>query len=239
MERTASWLGLGTPRRPSSAAPSRASSSAIFSTKSRPSASLEDVAASARWGDVLLFRCRMPHTVLIRTLTVTSFDHVGVVVHNVHGDLFMLEACVLGVRAFPLEQRVREYAEHYADVVCWRRLLCDRSTEATAAAVRFLEEVDGLKYSCTPPFLPTSERALGPWREECRVVTAQMIRSRSSSQCDGRLPIGPSASSAPARLSSVSSSPQRGSLIAVWPRLRPSLTATLRGVALTAVWLRV
>ena len=153
MERTASWLGLATPRqsRASSAGPSRAaSSSGLFATKARPSASLDDVVSAAHWGDVLLFRCRMPHTALIRTFTVTSFDHVGVVVHNAAGDKFMLEACVLGVRAFPLAQRVREYAEHFADVIAWRRLLCDRSAEATAAAMRFLDEVDGLAYSYDP-----------------------------------------------------------------------------------------
>ena len=110
-------------------------------------ADLEHVLDQMRWGDVLLFKCNMPHTAIVRTLTWADYDHVAVVALGSNNELVMLEACVLGVRAFPLAQRVREYATHFADVIAWRRLLATR-TDAEAAACRsFVENVDGKRYS--------------------------------------------------------------------------------------------
>ena len=118
--------------------------------KAPPSASLDEIIDACRWGDLLLFKCRMPHTAVIRAATLTQYDHVAVVSTDRSGQLMMLEACVLGVRAFPLAQRVREYAKHFADVIAWRRLLVQRTEEQAEACCRFVQEVDGLKYSYDP-----------------------------------------------------------------------------------------
>ena len=108
-----------------------------------PSASLDDVLDQARWGDVLLFKCRMPHTAVIRTLTWTYYDHVAVVAADSHGNLLMLEACVLGVRAFPLEQRVREYAREFADVIAWLTTIANIHDVDLEAAIRNKYVQDG------------------------------------------------------------------------------------------------
>ena len=42
-------------------------------------------------------------------LTLARYDHVAVVALDGKGEQVMLEACVLGVRAFPLADRVHEY----------------------------------------------------------------------------------------------------------------------------------
>ena len=117
---------------------------------SRPSASLDEILEQCRWGDVLLFKCKMPHTAVIRVATFTPYDHVAVVASDRWGRLLMLEACVLGVRAFPLEKRVREYAKHFADVIAWRRLLVQRDDEQAEKCWQFVSEVDGLAYSYDP-----------------------------------------------------------------------------------------
>ena len=64
----------------------------------RAQATLDDILEQAQWGDVLLFKCRMPHTAVVRAVTLAQYDHVAVVVENDCGGLCMLEACVLGVR---------------------------------------------------------------------------------------------------------------------------------------------
>ena len=94
------------------------------SASHRVAADLEHALTSMQWGDVLLFRCgKIPHTVAIRTVTFSEYDHVAVVALDEADNLVMLEACVLGVVAFPLKRRVREYAKHFADRIAWRRLL--------------------------------------------------------------------------------------------------------------------
>ena len=46
----------------------------------RPAASLDDVIEQMQWGDVVLFRCRMTHTAVVRAVTLANYDHVAVVV---------------------------------------------------------------------------------------------------------------------------------------------------------------
>ena len=113
----------------------------------RVDADLEHVLEQMRWGDILLFKCKMPHTAIVRTLTWADYDHVAVVALDRNDELVMLEACVLGVRAFPLARRVREYATHFADVIAWRRLLATRTDAEAAACRNFVESVDGKRYS--------------------------------------------------------------------------------------------
>ena len=108
---------------------------------------LADALGQAQWGDVLLFKCNMPHTGVLRAVTLAQYDHCAVVAEDSDGDLCMLESCVVGVRAFPLVQRVREYAAHYADVIVWRRLLSSRTEAATERCREFVTAVDGRKYS--------------------------------------------------------------------------------------------
>jgi hypothetical protein len=63
----------------------------------------------------------------------------------------MLEACVLGVRAFPLVDRVVEYRDHFADVIAWRRILSEQDPDVIAAASRqFVSDVHGRKYCYDP-----------------------------------------------------------------------------------------
>jgi hypothetical protein len=115
-----------------------------------PSAPLDDVLEQAQWGDVILFKCRMPHTAVVRFATRAEYDHVAVVVVDDLQQLCLLEACVLGVRCFPFAQRVREYAAHFADTIAWRRLLARRTDAAAAACARFVDAVDGKPYSYDP-----------------------------------------------------------------------------------------
>lgn len=89
----------------------------------------------------------MPHTGVLRAVTLAQYDHCAVVVEDSDGDLCLLESCVVGVRAFPLVQRVREYAAHYADVIVWRRLVASRTEAATERCREFVTAVDGRKYS--------------------------------------------------------------------------------------------
>ena len=98
-------------------------------------ADLSEAVSQFRWGDLILFKCRMPHAVAVRVVTgFVSYDHCAVVgIDPSTSELCMLESCVLGVRAFPLEQRVREYANKFADVIAWRRLLAHRPEAAQTA----------------------------------------------------------------------------------------------------------
>ena len=127
-----------------------------------PSASLDEVIDQMQWGDCILFKCRMPHTAVVRAVTLANFDHIAVVVVDRYGDLCLLESCVLGVRCFPLARRVKEYANHFADGITWRRLLVRRTKEATAACAEFVEAVDGKPYDYNPgKILFTLRRASG------------------------------------------------------------------------------
>ena len=51
-----------------------------LSATTRVALPLPEVVRRSRWGDLLLFRCRMRHSVLQRALTRAQFDHVAVVV---------------------------------------------------------------------------------------------------------------------------------------------------------------
>lgn len=110
-------------------------------------AGFDEVLEQAQWGDVLFFKCIHRHTAVIRAVTDCPWDHVGVVALNESNELVMLEACVLGVRAFPLKRRVHEYRRYFTHAIGWRRLLAQR-TEAGAAACRaFVAAVHGKSYS--------------------------------------------------------------------------------------------
>jgi hypothetical protein len=95
-----------------------------------------------RWGDVILFECHMAHSVAQRWVTWSPWDHVAVVVEDSDGRLQMLESCALGVRAWPLAQRLREYATHFATRIAWRQLRTPRSDHALRAMRRFVDAVD-------------------------------------------------------------------------------------------------
>ena len=129
------------------AAPPR---SAARARKPVVNAHFDEVLDQVKWGDVLLFKCKQPHTAVIRGVTNCKWDHVGMVALDGSGELIMLEACVLGVRSFPLHRRVHEYRRHFADAIGWRRLLANRSEAGAAACRAFVEEVDGKRYDYNP-----------------------------------------------------------------------------------------
>ena len=137
------------------------SSTAAPPVAAPPVAALDAVLKQMRWGDVLLFKCRQPHTALIRTLSFTAYDHVAVVAADSRGELLMLEACVLGVRAFPLKKRVMDYANEFADVVAWRRLLTQRTDAQDDACWQFVSDVNGRRYSYDPRKIFFSLRRAG------------------------------------------------------------------------------
>ena len=84
----------------------------------------------------------MARCVAQRLLTGSEFDHVAVVVVGDYGELCILESIATGVHAFPLEQRLREYGQEYAEYMVWRPLHCERTPERELALERFVDEVD-------------------------------------------------------------------------------------------------
>jgi hypothetical protein len=79
--------------------------------------------------DVLLFRCRMPHSVAQRMLTQSEWDHVAIVVREPAAShrLRLLECVSAGVICMPLDVRLRQYGADYADYFVWRPLDCQRT----------------------------------------------------------------------------------------------------------------
>jgi hypothetical protein len=101
----------------------------------RPCVSLDEMVKQADNGDIVLFRCNMPHHSFIRAVCYTEFDHVAVVVCNRSGDKLLLESCVIGCCAFDLRSRVRQYQRHISSAVAWRRLGTVRSPALADACV--------------------------------------------------------------------------------------------------------
>ncbi len=118
---------------------------------------LSAVIAQARWGDVLLFRCMTLPAAGLRALTLCNWDHVGVVVTDGDGELLLLEACFAGTVIFPLEHRLIEYRELYADQISWRRLRRDVAAADEPAILatmhQFMDSVEGLR-ATTPHDMP-------------------------------------------------------------------------------------
>ena len=121
----------------------------------------------AHWGDILLFRCMTLPAAVFRAVSLCNWDHVGVVVTNKDGKLLLLEAGVDGTVVCPLERRLTEYRELFADQISWRRLrrtqpVADEPT-VVAAMHQFVAEVEGLR-ATTPFELPRMVLAHGSHR---------------------------------------------------------------------------
>eukprot|EP00940_MAST-03C_sp_MAST-3C-sp2_P003071 g3071.t1 len=103
-------------------------------------------------GDVLLFRTKSTLSGIQRMVTVSEWDHVGMItVRDDSKKLWLLEACGDRVVCLPLVPRLKAYAKEYAECIALRRFEKPERTKAMLTKLAlFTEEVKGKPYSCTP-----------------------------------------------------------------------------------------
>ena len=82
--------------------------------KHRSSLPLAHLAQCVQAGDIILFRCHMPHSVAQRAITGAEFDHIAIVTEDgPHARI--IEAIADGVRAFDFQSRLMQYCIHFAE----------------------------------------------------------------------------------------------------------------------------
>ena len=113
----------------------------------RGSIGLSRLCLRVRAGDVLLFRCRMPHCVAQRALTGSEFDHIAIVTSDGPGAM-MIEAISDGVCSFEMGPRLLQYAHHFAEWIVWRPLQCERPAAFARAMDAFVDAVSETGHVC-------------------------------------------------------------------------------------------
>jgi len=148
----------------------------------RPVVHASEVHKFAAPGDVLLFRTKSTLSNLQRMVTVSEWDHVGMItVRDDSSKLWLLEACGDRVVCLPLVPRLKAYAKEYAECIAVRRFeKPERTASMLGKLAAFTEEVNGKPYSCTPGKLLRRNSKGGDARTEdyfCSELVASALKT--------------------------------------------------------------